>query len=441
MGKCPECASWNSMVEEMMEKKSAGGGRGLSMAHHEGGTAGTPVRLTEIELIDDERLPTGMAEFDRVMGGGIVKGSLTLVGGDPGIGKSTLLLQIAKLTAAKNLKVLYVSGEESAKQIKLRAKRLGIEEAGIFLMAETDMDAVVRAVHKEKPDILVVDSIQTVYMPEITSSPGSVSQVREVTAVLMRTAKSLGMATFIIGHVTKSGSIAGPKVLEHIVDTVLYFEGEKYNVYRIIRSVKNRFGSTNEIGIFEMNTNGLEEVLNPSRLFLTNRGKTVSGSVTAAAMEGTRPVLVEIQALVSTTNFGTPRRMAVGVDYNKMAMLMAVLEKRVGMHLHDQDGYVNVVGGMNLDEPAADLGIIAAVASSFRNAAVDSDTVVIGEVGLTGEVRPVSNIQQRISEAVKLGFGKAIIPMDNKENLVVPDTFKVSGVNSIEEAFAVLFGR
>lgn len=434
MGKCPECEAWNTLVEEFATAKKSSVPTG-------GAAVNKPQRLVDIEIREEDRFCTGIGEFDRVMGGGIVPGSLTLVGGDPGIGKSTMLLQIARAVAAADKKVLYVSGEESAKQIKLRAERLGVKESKVYLLAETDVDSVLQHVEIEKPDLLIIDSIQTVYLPNVTSSPGSVSQVREVTAALMRMAKKDGIATFIIGHVTKAGAIAGPKILEHIVDTVLYFEGERHTVYRIVRSVKNRFGSTNEIGIFEMNQKGMQEVLNPSMLFLTHRGSPVAGSVTIATIEGTRPVLVELQALVSQTNFGNPRRMAVGVDYNKMTMLMAVLEKRVGLVLHDQDGYVNVVGGMNLDEPAADLGIVCAIASSFRNKAIPTDMVILGEVGLTGEVRPIGQLQQRINEAVKLGFKEAIVPKASQENLEKPHKFHVIGVNTIEEAFSEIFGR
>lgn len=433
MGKCPECEAWNTLVEEFQPAKR--------LAQSGSTSINKPLRLIDIEIHEEDRFKTGIGEFDRVLGGGIVPGSLTLVGGDPGIGKSTMVLQVAKTVAAAGKKVLYVSGEESTKQIKLRAERLGVKEQNVYLLAETDIDSVLQHVSNEKPELLIIDSIQTVYLPSVTSSPGSVSQVREVTAALMRTAKRDGIATFIIGHVTKAGAIAGPKILEHIVDTVLYFEGERHTVYRIVRSVKNRFGSTNEIGIFEMNQKGLEEVLNPSLLFLTHRGSPVAGSVTIPTVEGTRPVLVELQALVSQTNFGNPRRMAVGVDYNKMTMLMAVLEKRVGLVLHDQDGYVNVVGGMTLDEPAADLGIVCAIASSFRNRAIDSDMVILGEVGLTGEVRPISQLQQRLNEALKLGFTQAIVPKASQENLEMPRNFHVYGVNTIEEAFSQIFGR
>lgn len=433
MGKCPECGSWSSFVEEIVDVAPTKGKESINV------NTDRPRKLKEVEIISEDRYSTDISELDIVLGGGIVRGSLVLVGGDPGIGKSTILLQVANNVGLKDKTVLYVSGEESVKQTKLRADRLGVDSERLYILAENNMDVVIKHVEELKPDLLIVDSIQTVYNPEVTSSPGSVSQVREVTNLLMKVSKGIGVATFIVGHVTKSGSIAGPKVLEHMVDTVLYFEGEKFNIYRILRAVKNRFGSTNEIGIFEMTGRGLIEVQNPSKLFLTNKEKPVAGSSIVCTIEGSRPVMVEIQALVSQSNFGTPRRMAAGVDYNKVVMLMAVLEKRVGLMLHDQDGYVNVVGGMDINEPAVDLGVVCAIASSFRNRIIQSDFVVFGEVGLTGEVRPVNHIQQRLNESHKLGFKNCIVPKGNVEAVDIPGNLNVYGVSNIEEAFAIMF--
>ncbi|HOO12680.1 MAG TPA: DNA repair protein RadA, partial [Bacillota bacterium] len=396
MGRCPGCGEWNTMVEEVLSKTD----RRLS---HAGGEGNKPVAMDQIDLSKETRNSTGMQELDRVLGGGIVRGSLVLVGGDPGIGKSTLLLQLAGSVSSRQ-RVLYVSGEESVKQVKIRGERLGISSGNIFILGETDIDIILDQVKRMTPDMIIVDSIQTVYTPEISSAPGSVSQVREVTARLLQTAKAMAIPTFIIGHVTKQGAIAGPRVLEHMVDTVLYFEGERYHSYRVIRSVKNRFGSTNEIGVFEMKDKGLVEVPNPSEFMLEGRPAGVPGTVVVCSMEGTRPMLVELQALVSLSNLGMPRRMATGIDYNRLSMLMAVMEKRLGMQLQGQDAFVNVVGGLKIDEPAVDLGIVVAVASSFRNTPVDKTAVVIGEVGLTGEVRAVNSIDRRVAEAAKLGF-------------------------------------
>ncbi len=417
LGKCPECENWNTYVEEFIEKEIATQSIGISNNKK-------PVPLSEVTILEEDRYKTQLDELDVVLGGGIVKGSLVLVGGDPGIGKSTLLIQVAAAVTKNNLKVLYVSGEESLKQTKLRADRLDIKSDQIFLVSENNLDYVVKYVEEYKPDVLIVDSIQTVYNPSVQSSPGSVSQVREATATLMRISKVDSVATFIVGHVTKSGAIAGPKVLEHMVDTVLYFEGDKNHTFRILRSVKNRFGSTNEIGIFEMTYKGLQEVKNPSALFLSNRPETAPGSVVVAGMEGTRPVLVEIQALVSNSSFGTPRRMSMGVDHNKVVMMMAILEKRLGIQIQGCDAYLNVVGGMSLSEPAIDLAIVAAVVSSFKNKVLESGVVIFGEVGLTGEVRAVPHVEQRMLEAIKMGFKKCIIPKGNAEQ-------KVSGIQTI----------
>lgn len=396
MGKCPGCGSWNSMVEEVQQKEKDIVSTVV--------TVSKPLTINEIEVYEEERYTTSLEELDRVLGGGVVKGSLILVGGDPGIGKSTLLLQVASNVSSKGKFVLYVSGEESAKQIKLRAKRIDIKEENLYILSETNLLAIEKYIEEIKPDLVIIDSIQTIYRPELQSAPGSVSQVREATSVLMRIAKTLGVAIFIVGHVTKEGSIAGPRVLEHMVDTVLYFEGDRYHTYRILRAVKNRFGSTNEIGVFEMREKGLIEIKNPSELLLSGRPKNVSGSCVVCSMEGTRPVLVEIQALTCATAFGMPRRMATGVDYNRVTLLMAVLEKRVGMQVQTYDAYVNVAGGLKLDEPACDLGIICSIASSFRNLPIDPKTIVVGEVGLTGEVRGVSLIEKRIFEAKNLAF-------------------------------------
>lgn len=433
LGKCTECGSWDSFVEEFdVKKKNISKGVSTGMK---------PQLLKHVTLELEDRFVTGIGELDLVLGGGVVKGSLVLIGGDPGIGKSTILLQVAKSMASQRLKVLYVSGEESLKQTKLRADRLSMGEADVYLVSENNMGIITKYIEDLQPDLLIVDSIQTVYNPEVTSAPGSVSQVREATNTLMNISKGKGISTFIVGHVTKSGSIAGPKVLEHMVDTVLYFEGERHNVFRILRAVKNRFGSTNEIGIFEMTNRGLEEVKNPSQIFLSNRPMNAAGSVVTASMEGTRPVLVEIQSLISQTNFNMPRRMAIGLDYNKMIMLMAVLEKKVGMQLYNQDGYINVVGGMTLSEPAIDLALIASIASSFRNALIPADTIIFGEVGLTGEVRSVNHAQSRINEASKMGFKKVILPKGNIEKLTYSKDVKVIGVEDVESAFLHLFGR
>lgn len=437
LGKCPECGTWDSLVEEVETESVESDSRTLRATNK----IEKPVPINQVALEREDRFSSGIEELDIVLGGGIVRGSLILVGGDPGIGKSTMLLQVADHVARQGKKVLYVSGEESVKQTKMRAERLDIESDSLYVLSENNMDLILAEIQQLQPDVMVVDSIQTVYREGVSSAPGSVSQVREATGLLMKIAKGMGISTFIVGHVTKNGAIAGPKVLEHMVDTVLYFEGERYHIYRILRAVKNRFGSTNEIGVYEMTNKGLKGVSNPSNLFISERRSEASGSVVTAAVEGTRPVLVEIQALVSQTTFGMPRRTAVGVDYNKLVMLMAVLEKRVGLALADQDCYINVVGGMSMDEPSADLAVVAAVAASFRNFIVDSQTLVFGEVGLTGEIRNVSQAQSRLNEGVKLGFKRFIMPYGNVEGLEVPKQAKVIGVKSVEEAFSNLFGR
>ncbi|WIF95629.1 DNA repair protein RadA [Caminicella sporogenes] len=433
MGKCPECNSWQSFVEEFGNNKKSG--EVVSI-----GSSQKPVKLKNIEIEMENRFSTSNRELDRVLGGGIVRGSLVLVGGDPGIGKSTLLIQVANNVGKKGFKVLYVSGEESLKQIKMRADRLKIENDNLYIVSENNLHYISKYIEEDKPNLLIIDSIQTIYNPDVASAPGSVSQVREGTAALMKLSKKYGIATFIVGHVTKTGAIAGPKVLEHMVDTVLYFEGEKHNVYRILRAVKNRFGSTNEIGIFEMTNDGLVEVINPSHLFLSHRPKNAAGSVVVASIEGTRPVLIELQALISPTSFGTPRRMATGIDYNRVVMLMAVLEKKIGLQLQAQDGYINVVGGIQLSEPAVDLAIIAAIASSFRNKVIDPQMVIFGEVGLTGEVRTVNFAEKRIREASKMGFKTCIIPKGNLNGLSKMEDIEIIGVENVHEALDIILG-
>lgn len=377
----------------------------------------TPVTLREIELKEEERISTGMTELDRVLGGGIVAGALMLVGGDPGIGKSTILLQVCRNLAMQNHQVLYISGEESLKQIKIRANRMGEFGDSLKLFCETSLEEIEQVVRESRPEIVVIDSIQTMYHENVSAAPGSVSQVRESTNVLMMLAKTLGIAIFIVGHVTKEGVVAGPRVLEHMVDTVLYFEGDRHASYRILRGVKNRFGSTNEIGVFEMQQDGLREVKNPSQFMLNGKPVGASGSVVTCSMEGTRPILVEIQALISTTSFQIPRRTTVGIDFNRVNLLMAVLEKRAGLQLGGCDAYVNLTGGMKLTEPSIDLAVVAAIISSFRNKVVDEHTIIFGEVGLTGEVRGVSQAEIRIREAKKMGFTRCVIPKSNQDSL------------------------
>lgn len=433
MGKCPECSQWNTFVEELEQRTTSG-------IRLDEGNIPKPISLNDIEITNDNRITTDLNELDIVLGGGLVRGSLVLVGGDPGIGKSTLLLQMTENLAEKGMKVLYVSGEESASQIKIRAERMGVKSPNIYLLAENNMESISINITEAEPSILIIDSIQTMYNPALTSAPGSVSQVREVTLNLMRMAKTTNTAVFLVGHVTKDGSIAGPRVLEHMVDTVLYFEGESHLSYRILRGVKNRFGSTNEIGIFEMSDIGLREISNPSQMLLTGRLKGVSGSCIIAAIEGTRAMLVEVQALLSYTNFGVPRRNSAGVDYNRAILLMAVLEKRVGMQLGSSDAYINVVGGIKLTEPAADLGIVAAIASSFRNKEVDEGTIILGEVGLGGEVRAVNFIEKRINEATKMGFKTCIIPKNNMAGLNDKFNIKLVGVENVNEMLDIALG-
>ena len=433
-GKCPSCGEWNTLNEELNSQQTKNSfSNSLS-------TVNQVLALDDICGENDERIPTKIEEFDRVLGGGIVKGSLVLLSGDPGIGKSTILLQICQNLGSKGQKILYVSGEESANQIKLRAVRIGVTTKNLFILSQTDLATIVECIKAEKPDIVIIDSIQTMVYEQVNSSAGSITQVRECTNVFMHTAKGLGIPIFIVGHVNKDGAIAGPKVLEHIVDTVLYFEGERNYSYRILRGVKNRFGSTNEIGVFEMTADGLKEVLNPSLMMISGRPKNTSGTCVACVMEGTSPILAEVQGLVCATGFGTPRRMSTGFDYNRMSMLLAVLEKRAGYFFNNMDAYVNVVGGLKLDEPAADLTVALALVSSLKDKAVDDKTIAFGEVGLAGEIRAVNNCEQRIAEAKRLGFERCIIPFHNYKSITnsLKSTFDIIPVRNIREAFSAL---
>ncbi|MBD1372398.1 DNA repair protein RadA [Hazenella sp. IB182357] len=436
MGKCPGCAQWSTLVEERERKETYIPGVGVKR----GVKREKAVPITEVEKLDQPRYDIGIREFNRVLGGGLVPGSFVLVGGDPGIGKSTLLLQATHELASRNMSILYISGEESTEQIRLRADRLGALRDELMVAAVTDLTEIEQLMNEVSPKLMVIDSIQTMFHPEITSAPGSVAQVRECTGQLMRWAKEQGIAIMIVGHVTKSGALAGPRMLEHMVDCVLYFEGERHHTYRILRAVKNRFGSTNEIGVFEMKEGGLQEVGNPSELFLEGRPVGVPGTAVAASIEGTRPVLIELQALVSPTSFATPKRMATGVDHNRVTMIMAVLEKRLGMFLQNQDAYLNVVGGVRLDEPAVDLAIAISLASSFRDRAVESGDIFIGEVGLTGEVRGVSRIEQRVTEANNMGFKRVILPSKSLRGWTGPRDIKLIGVDSLEEALRTALG-
>lgn len=433
MGQCPSCRQWNTMVEEKVTAKQTGQARQKPKAE--------PVSLSAVSLKAEDRIRSGINELDRVLGGGIVRGGLMLVGGDPGIGKSTLMLQLCQKLSEVGLKVLYVSGEESLTQIKMRAERIGSFSDSLKLLCETDIDQVLSVIDKEEPGLVIIDSIQTMFSEESSSSPGSVSQVREVTGTLLKTAKTSQIPIFIIGHVTKEGNVAGPRVLEHMVDTVLYFEGDRHASYRILRAVKNRFGSTNEIGVFEMQTEGLREVPNPSEYMLDGRPEDASGSVVACSMEGTRPVMIEIQALVCRTNFGFPRRTANGTDFNRVNLLMAVLEKRGRINLSECDAYVNITGGIRMTEPAVDLGILTAIISSYRDIPVDSKTVVFGEVGLSGEIRSVNMASQRIREAKKLGFKRVILPAGCLKTVKgdVPGSIELVPVADIREVIRKIF--
>jgi DNA repair protein RadA/Sms len=413
MGKCPDCAKWNSFVEERLHLGSA-----LSSKESLSASPSRPVPMDTVEIGQVRRLSTGIQEFDRVLGGGLVPGSLILIGGDPGIGKSTLMLQVSHKLAFHKHKLLYISGEESVQQIKLRSDRLGIRSDGLWVVSETGLESIRAMANEMVPDVMVVDSVQTIFTPELTSAPGSVSQVREATMHLMLLAKRTGIPIFLVGHVTKDGAIAGPRLLEHMVDTVLYFEGGQNNMFRILRAVKNRFGSTNEIGVFEMKDNGLCEVANPSSVFLPERPCLVAGSVVTASMEGSRPILLEIQGLVSRSSFGTSRRTVLGVDYNRVSLLVAVMEKKLGLHLMNHDIFVNVAGGVKIDEPAVDLGIVS---------------------GLTGEVRAISRVESRVHEAAKMGFERCLLPDDNLKHLKRPDGMQIIGVKTVSEAVDLLF--
>ena len=430
LGKCPECGEWNSFVEEKAQpaRRSGFSTRDVSA-----------IPFTEIESQDDVRIPSGVTEFDRVLGGGIVPGTLVLIGGDPGIGKSTLLLQVADKLSAAGALVLYVSGEESERQIKLRGERLAVEAKNVYLLPETNLENIVKEIERLKPGAIIVDSIQTVFSSVLDSAPGSVSQVREVAHQFLMLAKTRGVPIFLIGHITKEGSIAGPKILEHIVDTVLYFEGERHHNHRIVRAVKNRFGAANEVGVFEMTGAGLMPVANPSQMFLQERPQNVAGSIVTACMEGTRPLLVEIQALVSGTKYGTGRRMTQGLDQNRVALLIAMLEKRSGLQLTGDDVFVNIAGGLEVDEPAADLGVVTAIVSSFKNMTIDPHTAVFGEIGLTGEVRGAMQASVRAREAQALGFKKIVMPASNVPGLERLLGVRVIGVKSVDEALDALF--
>ncbi len=423
-GRCPSCGAWNTMEEQIQSQTTSFGVRSDAKVQS----------IAHIQPNDRQRYSTGMRELDRVLGGGIVRGGLMLIGGDPGIGKSTLLLQICEHLGAEHT-ILYVSGEESEGQIKLRADRLGMTGEKLLVLCENDLDTILAAIQEQKPDVLIIDSIQTMNLAEVASASGSVTQVRECTAAIMRLAKRLDISAFIVGHVNKDGAIAGPKVMEHIVDCVLYFEGDRHSSYRLLRCVKNRFGSTNEIGVFEMGEGGLVEVENPSMMLLSGRPLNVSGACVACTIEGTRPMLAEVQGLVSPTGFGNPRRMATGFDYNRLSLILAVLEKRAGYLFSNLDTYVNVVGGLWLDEPAMDLPVALALISGLKDVTVSSNTVAFGEIGLTGEIRSVSNADLRVSEAVRMGFKRVIVPYHNLSSLVKRDNIEVIGVKTVREAF------
>ena len=434
MGKCPDCGSWDSFVEERSVAGSGRQGFRTISARQTG-----PVPIDSIDLETELRLHTGIKEFDRVLGGGLVPGTLVLIGGDPGIGKSTLMLQALNGLAGQGHRVLYVSGEESIRQIRLRSKRLNTVCADMLVVSEVEIEAILTMIDTTKPKAIVVDSIQTMFNGDLTSAPGSVSQVRESTVRLMLMAKKTGIPIFLVGHVTKDGAIAGPKLLEHMVDTVLYFEGDRNHIFRILRAVKNRFGSTNEIGVFEMKEKGLDEVTNPSAVFLSERPAGAAGSVVTASMEGTRPILVELQALASATNFGTPRRTILGLDANRVALLAAVMEKILGMHLMSYDIFMNVAGGVKVTEPAVDMAIVAAVASSFLDKAVSEGTVVLGEIGLTGEVRAIGQADTRIGECRKMGFSRCLLPKSNLKRLPDIDGIEIEGVKTVSEVVENLF--
>ena len=431
-GKCPSCGEWNTMNEEVREQSKTSVKSSSSAASYI-----PAVQVSEISTTDEIRYKTGLNELDRVMGGGIVKGSLVLLGGDPGIGKSTILLQICE-HLGKSLKILYVSGEESKRQLKLRADRLGVDSDNLYILTQTDVELICETIRQDKPNLVMIDSIQTMSLSELNSAPGSVTQVRESTNYFMRVAKSLDIPILIVGHVNKEGSIAGPKVLEHVVDAVLHFEGDKQMSYRILRAVKNRYGSTNEIGVFEMKDKGLSEVDNPSLMLISGRPLNVSGTCVACAMEGTRPILAEIQALATATGFGNPRRMCTGFDYNRMNLIIAVLEKRAGYYFSNTDAYINVVGGLRLDETAVDLAVAIALVSSLKDVVIANDAIAFGEIGLAGEIRSVSHAQQRVNEAARLGFKRVIIPAHNMKDITVPESAEIIPVKNIRQAFEAI---
>lgn len=436
-GKCPGCGQWNTMEETLRE--TGRGSLGAASRAESRNSNARPMLLQDISMQEEQRYHTGSKELDRVLGGGIVKGSLVLLSGDPGIGKSTILLQICEYLG-RNLRILYVSGEESRRQLKLRAQRLNVTSENLYVMAETDIEVIVETIRSEKPDLVMVDSIQTMNFTELTSSPGSVTQVRECTNALIRAAKALDIPVIVVGHVNKDGAIAGPKVLEHIVDAVLYFEGDRQMSYRILRAVKNRYGSTNEIGVFSMNENGLQEVENPSQMLLSGRPKNVSGTCVACVMEGTRPILAEIQGLATSSGFGNPRRMSTGFDYNRLSLLLAVLEKRAGYYFSNLDAYLNVVGGLRLDEPAADLAVAMALVSSLKDSVISEHALAFGEIGLAGELRAVNHAQARVAEAARLGFLRCVLPYHNMKTISNVEKLGIElvGVRNIREAFEAL---
>ncbi len=430
-GKCPSCGEWNTMNEEVKEKSTS------SVSKARISTYTPPIQIKDISTTDEIRYKTGLSELDRVLGGGIVKGSLVLLGGDPGIGKSTILLQICQHLGKEN-KILYVSGEESKRQLKLRADRLNVDNDNLYIQTQTDVELISETIRQDRPDLVMIDSIQTMQLTELQSSVGSITQVRECTNYLMRVAKSLDIPLIIVGHVNKEGSIAGPKVLEHVVDAVLHFEGDKQMSYRILRAVKNRYGSTNEIGVFQMTDAGLMEVENPSQMLLSGRPKNVSGTCVACAMEGSRPILAEIQGLATTTGYGNPRRMSTGFDYNRMSLILAVLEKRAGYYFSNTDTYINVVGGLRLDETAVDIAVGMALVSSLKDVVIPDYAIAIGEIGLAGEIRAVNHISQRVSEAVRLGFKRIIVPYHNLKDIKINGDFEIIGVRNIRQAFEAL---
>ncbi|MFO8084782.1 MAG: DNA repair protein RadA [Desulfobacterales bacterium] len=434
MGKCPDCGKWDTLVEENSQKESYS-----TLSSRFSLLRNDPVPINSIGLDDNQRLMTGIQEFDRVLGGGLVFGSLVLIGGDPGIGKSTLMLQVLHGLALTQHRVLYVSGEESVNQISLRSRRLGTNTQHLYVVSEVELEAVFLMIDKLKPEVLVIDSIQTMYNADLSSPPGSVSQVRESAMRLMIMAKKNNIPTFLVGHVTKEGAIAGPRLLEHMVDTVLYFEGDRNHIFRILRAVKNRFGSTNEIGVFEMKEKGLDQVNNPSSVFLSEMPESAPGSVVTASMEGTRPILVEIQSLVASTSFGTPRRTVLGLDHNRVALLAAVLEKKLGMHLMGHDIFMNVAGGVKIDEPAVDLAIAVVVASAFLDRSLPSGSAVMGEIGLTGEIRAISHLETRIFETMKMGFKRCIVPKSSLQRMKIQKEISVVGVKTLAEAMEYLF--